>query len=464
MAHSTRGCFARHVDSFRRAFALSADLPLADLLPASRLAPFASAGPEEPVFPPLVTLRLFLGQVLSPDPSCAHAVTKLVAWRAATGQPPVAATTGGYCKARQRLGEQALHDLVRQTGGDLHRRAAAGWLWLGRRVVVADGSTVVLPDTKANQNAYPQPDGQEPGLGFPMARLVVLLCLATGAALDCAVAPYSGKGTGELSLFRSLWGALAPGEVLLADRAYCSYFEVALLARRGVDVVLRRHQSRRTDFRTGRRLGPLDHEVVWKKPKRPDWLDEEAYRELPAQLRLREAAVRVKGRGREGRLVLVTTLGGANAYPRQALGELYRQRWQGEVDLRSIKQATQMERLRCSTPAMARKEVWAHLAAYNLVRGLMAQAAAAGEVAPRRVSFKGAARGLTEFGAGLLLGALPGTAETNRRLLRAVGSQRVGDRPNRAEPRAIKRRKRDYPLLTQPRDVARRKLRPANTT
>jgi hypothetical protein len=300
MAHSTRGCFARHVDSFRRAFALSADLPLADLLPASRLAPFASAGPEEPVFPPLVTLRLFLGQVLSPDPSCAHAVTKLVAWRAATGQPPVAATTGGYCKARQRLGEQALHDLVRQTGGDLHRRAAAGWLWLGRRVVVADGSTVVLPDTKANQNAYPQPDGQEPGLGFPMARLVVLLCLATGAALDCAVAPYSGKGTGELSLFRSLWGALAPGEVLLADRAYCSYFEVALLARRGVDVVLRRHQSRRTDFRTGRRLGPLDHEVVWKKPKRPDWLDEEAYRELPAQLRLREAAVRVKGRGREG--------------------------------------------------------------------------------------------------------------------------------------------------------------------
>jgi hypothetical protein len=457
MAHSTHGRVRRQLHPLRAAFAQQPGLPFADLLPddtAERLGPAA-----EPVYTPLVTLGMFLSQVLDPVGSCRQAVARLLAWLSSTGQPPCAAGTGAYCKARQRPREDALRDLARHTGRTLHARAAAAWHWQGRRVLVADGTTLTMPDTAANQAAYPQPDGQKPGLGFPMIRMVALFCLATGAVLDAAFCPYRGKGTGELALLRRVWDTLAPGDVLLGDRLSCSYFEIALLGRRRIDVVFRKHQSRRTDFRTGTRLGRNDHRIRWSKPARPDWLDADAYEALPASLSVREVRVRVAQPGfRVRRFEAVATLLDPAAVSVDALGQLYRRRWHAELDLRAVKQSMGLERLRCQTPPMVRKELWTYLLAYNLVRGVMAQAAWAAGVPPRCLSFAGAAQTVRSFGPELGREGTDVGSECWAALWAAIATHRVGNRPDRVEPRAVKRRRRDYPALTRPRHDARQHL------
>jgi hypothetical protein len=316
-----------------------------------------------------------------------------------------------------------------------------------------------MPDTPENQKQYPQPDGQKPGLGFPMLRLVVVFCLATGAVLETALCPYRGKGTGEISLLRQVWDHFEKGDVLLGDCIYCSYFEIALLSQRGIDVVLHKHQSRRTDFRTGTRLGRNDHRIAWAKPARPDWLGEQEYRALPKTLEVREVRVVVRCPGfRVKQYEAITTL----LDPKQAtvseLGELYRQRWEAELNLRSLKSVMGMDQLRCKTPEMVRKELWVHLLAYNLVRGVMSQAASVASVTPRSLSFTGAVRTLLAFA-----DVLSRTVEADRmdclnRLWCAVGTHGVGDRPGRVEPRAIKRRKKSYPSLNEPRKHAQKQL------
>jgi hypothetical protein len=326
-------------------------------------------------------------------------------------------------------------------------------------VQLADGSTVNAPDTPANQQEYPQPDGQKPGLGFPIIRLVVLFCLATGAVLEAVLAPYHGKGTGELSLLRRVWHALEGGDVLVGDRIFCSYFEIALLNRRGVDVVFHKHQSRRSDFRKGRRLGRFDHTIEWKKPVRPDWMEPCEYQQLPATMSVREVRVEVSVRGfRVKRYELITTLVDTREYSVADLGQLYRRRWEAELNLRSVKTSMGMDQLRCKSPEMVRKELWVYLLGYNLVRGVMAEGAAAVGVAPRSLSFAGAMQSVCAFGELLSVASGVSLAESLGRLWKAVGSHRVGNRPDRAEPRAIKRRKKDFPQLAQPRQQAIQRL------
>lgn len=457
MAHSTHGRVARQLQHLRTTFAQQPGLPFADLLPDDTAERLGST--REPIYSPLVTLQLFLGQVLDPIGSCVQAVARLVAWLAATGRPGCGAGSGGYCKARQRLSEAGLHTLVRHSGWMLHANAAERWRWRGRRVRIADGSTLTLSDTPANQHHYPQPDGQEPGLGFPMIRFVVLFCLATGAVLEAALSPYRGKGTGEISLLRQVWDGLEAGDVLLGDRIFCSYCEIALLQQRGVDVVFRKHQSRRSDFRTGTRLGTHDHGIAWRKPTRPEWLDGATHQELPTALGLREVRVAVTQAGfRVRRYELITTLLDPLEASAAELGELYRQRWQAELDLRSLKQSLGMHHLRCQSPEMARKELWVYLLAYNLVRGMMAQAARERGVRPRELSFAGAVQSLVAF-APLL--AVVGAVQYHQcvaALWRAMARHRVGDRPGRVEPRAIKRRRRKYPELHVPRKLAQHRL------
>ena len=257
---------------------------------------------------------------------------------------------------------------------------------------------------------------------------------------------------------RSIWDELHESEVLLADRLYCSWFEMALLRRRGVDVVLHRHQSRRTDFRTGRRLGRRDHLVRWPKPARPDWMDQETYDSLPDELELREVEVVIHRNGfRPVKMILVTTLLDANAYRSDDLAEVYWQRWQAELDLRSIKETMQMDELRCKTPAMVRKEIWTHFLAYNLIRGMIAQASVEQNKQPCQISFKGALQTLNAFQYAFLLTS-PCPDEIYRRLLKAIATHRVGDRPGRVEPRAKKRRKKNYAVLTQRRAEAKKRL------
>jgi hypothetical protein len=288
---------------------------------------------------------------------------------------------------------------------------------------------------------------------------VTLVSLAVGTALDMAVGPYQGKETGELALFRQLHHNLAEGDVLLGDRCFGSYLEIAAVQQRGADVVLRLHQCRRVDFHTGRRLGKGDHVVTWSKPTRPAWLDQASYAALPDTLPVREVRVRVTQKGfRTQTLIVVTTLRDAREVTAAELGQLYRARWQAELDLRSLKEALHMDVLRCQTPQLVEKELWAHLLVYNLIRTVMAQAAQAHDVLPTELSFTGALQTLKAFAPHLLQARGAKVQALCRELLQAVASHRVGDRPDRYEPRALKRRPKPHRLLNEPRAKARRRL------
>ncbi len=220
---------------------------------------------------------------------------------------------------------------------------------------------------------------------------MTLFSLASGAVIDMAVGAYSGKGSGEPSLFRQLLDRLQGDSVLLGDRYYCNYWILAMLVNRDVYAVFRLHQKRPVDFRTGKRLGPDDHLVVWRRPSRPDWMDEAMYEELLEELVIREVRVRVSQRGfRVRELIVATTLLDPEEAPAATVAQLFRARWHAELHLRSLKAVLDMDVLRCKTPEMVRKELWTHLLVYNLVREVMAQAARREAVEPHQISFKGA--------------------------------------------------------------------------
>jgi Transposase DDE domain len=459
--HPTIPPRVRPDEALLRQFAQATGLPFAEVLSTRQLQQIlvdCQVAYRERIFSPLVTVSTFLAQVLDPDHSMRQAVARLIAHRAALGLPACAPGNRAYRKARQRLPERVFAELTRRTGRALLLEAPARWCWRGRDVKVVDGTTLSMPDTPANQEAYPQSASQKPGLGFPCLRLVALFSLAVGTVLDIAIGPRKGKHSGEPALFRTLHQHLDEGDILLADRYYCGYFHLALVRARGADLVMRLHHLRHTDFRRGRRLGPGDHLVTWHKPKqRPDWLDEDAFARLPATLTMRELRLRVPGKtGRSREILVATTLLDPQAYPKEALAELYRQRWHAELDLRSLKTFLQMDVLRCQSPAMVRKEIWVHLLAYNLIRKVMAQAAQEHQVLPRQISFKGTLQTLNAFADCLRTCAAGSVPALCRCLLAAVAQHRVGDRPGRLEPRAKKRRPKPYPLLKRPRAQARK--------
>ena len=398
------------------------------------------------IYPVVVTLSAFISQVLSADHSCREAVARVIAERVCEGKAACSEDDSPYCRARQRLPEELLSQLMKEIGGRVDTQSKPQWQWKGRSVKLVDGTTVSMPDTPANQELYPQPDSQKPGLGFPIARLVGVISLATGALLDYAIGPYQGKETGEHALLRCILSCFSPGDILLADRYYCSYFLIAMLQSMGVDAVFQQHASRKSDFRHGKRLGIKDHLIAWTKPARPDWMDEATYLAMPETLTVRE----IKAGGK----VIVTTIVDPMQAPRKEIAELYTQRWLIEVDLRSIKESLQMGVLRCKTPAMVRKEITVHFIAYNLVRGVMAQAAFRADISPRSISFKGTIQTLNGFRSKIELVSeemLPSLFEA---LINAVAGHRVGHRPGRSEPRAVKRRPKSHPLLTVPRPQA----------
>jgi hypothetical protein len=413
---------------------------------------------RERLYTPLRTIWTFLYQVLASDQSCRAAVARLLAFLCVGGEDLASAKTDPYCKARQRLPEKLLADLARGSGAELQREVPSSDLLGGRPIKIADGTTVSMPDTPANQKAYPQQRGQKQGLGFPLLRLVGLISLSSGAVLDIALGPYRGKQTGETALLRQLLGQLEAGDVLLTDAIFSNYWMIALVWRRGVDLLSRHDGKRRVDFRQGQRLGRYDHIVSWQKPVRPSWMNQKLYQSLPEALRLREVRVEVSQKGFRCRhLLLVTTLLDPQVYPRPELARAFRSRWHAELDLRSIKHVMQMDVLRCKSPAMVRKEIWMHLLAYNLIRKLMAQAAATVGVCPRDLSFKGTLQTLVAF-------AAAGWSCPERRnelyaaVLRAVATHRVNDRPDRVEPRAVKRRPKKQVYLNEPRPIAKARL------
>jgi hypothetical protein len=252
---------------------------------------------------------------------------------------------------------------------------------------------------------------------------------------------------------------LRAGDVVVADRYYCSYFMIALLQQQGVDAVFRLHQLRHYDFRRGRRLGREDHVVEWARPMRPAWMDPATYAAMPESLRVRELRFAIDEPGcRTQQVVVATTLLDASAYRKAHIADAYHQRWQAELDLRSIKQTLGMHTLHCKTPAMAHRELWAHLLGYNLARAAAAQAARQEGWTPRQLSFAGTVQILDEFRLLLLASDADRQAVVCGALFVALASHRVGDRPGRFEPRKLKRRVDKYPVLRQPRAAERAAL------
>lgn len=333
---------------------------------------------------------------------------------------------------------------------------------MGRHIKLIDGTTVTMPDTEENQEAFPQQSCQKEGLGFPIARLVVVMSLATAMVSGMSLGRYQGKETGELARLRELLDTFEAGDIALADKLYCSYFMIALLLEKGVDLVTLLHQSRDADaeVRRGTRIGKNDYLITWYRPERPDWMDKEMYARMPAQLDLRLIQVKIAERGfRTKSLNIVTTLTDAKQYGVDDLVTLYRERWNVELDIRSIKVAIGMDDLRCLSPEMVHKEIWACLLAYNLIRQKMLQAAKQRAQLPRRLSFTNALQVVA--GAWMVMPLLDRTTQgvLVRAELISIASQIVGKRPGRSEPRAVKRRPKAYRLLTMLRAKAQALLR-----
>jgi hypothetical protein len=454
MDGTKKGSFAEQVRRFRARFIQSAGGALGKVITDHLLKTtvLEEAGCwRERLYSPLTTVVLFIEQVLGADHSCQDAVARGLSARVALGQAPCSLNTGPYCRARLRLALGLIERLGREVATRLMAAQPAPWLWRGRNVKLVDGTTVSMPDTEANQRAFPQSREQKPGLGFPLARLLGIVSLSCGAVLEWASGPCEGKNTGETALLWSLMDKLVAGDVVIADRYFAGYFGIARLQQQGIDVLIRQHQRRHTDFRRGQRLGKRDHVVSWARPKRPSWMDAATYACMPESIVMREV--------RAADLTLVTTLLDANEVGKQELVDLYGKRWQVELDFRAIKTVMQMDVLRCKSPDMVRKEIAAHLLAYNLVRTVMAQAACLAHLLPRQLSFKATLQVLNAFEESLRFCPRARVTPRHAIVLGSIAQLVLPVRPDRVEPRAVKRRPKPHPLLTKPRRVCRERLR-----
>ena len=423
-----------------------------DFLPAPLLST-EDEGPNsrERIFSLRLTFECFLWQLLKPHTSCREVIRQVQALFRLHDQGPVAEGDSAYVQARQRLPRQRLEQALIATAQAADRRAGSGGQLGGRPVIAVDGSTVQLADTPKNQKRYPQPSTQKRGCGFPVLKLAVLFSLTSGAVLRVLTGRLRHH---DLRLLRGLWEQLKKGDILLGDRAYGEYTTLAGLPQQGVDVVARLHQCRKVDFRKARRLAEHDGLFVWTKGcQQSEILSARQWALLPAEITVRIIRFTATIRGfRARRVTLVTTLLDPERYPAQDLIALYARRWRLELCLRDLKSTMGMEQLRCKTPDTAEKELLAYLVAHNLIRCVMAEAVARYAVDLERVSFKGSVDALRQYSDAIAQARNPKMRrQLWEDLLLNLARDLVRYRPNRLEPRAVKRRPKPYPLLNRPR-------------
>lgn len=462
---------SRSFSSILRSFQCVAGLPFTDVLAehdiqtAFDAADCRFAEDDDAVFTPAITLWAFLSQMLFTGSarSCNAAVLRIRELLRRLGRPICSFNSGGYCKARVKIDENVPKQLLCVTTDRAERKAKTRWTWNNRKhVYLVDGAEVTGPDTQENQAEYPQSDRQAEGCGFPMMRIVVLTSLITAMVRSVAVGPYSGKESGESALFRRLIETIPKGAVVVGDRYYCSYVAIATLLQQGIDVVTRLTNKRLEALGnrdTFKRMKNGDLLVTWKRPQRPDWMSREEYQTMPETLTLRLVEVHVTEKGfRTKHLHVVTTLLDTKIDSSPSLAELYRRRWNIELDLNAIKTMMGLDVLRGKTPHMMRLELFVGLLAYNLVRLLMMNSAGMTDGVPRGLGFT-AALGVVASSWMSVFGmneAMNGEHVMDN--MRELVKHRAGHRAGRVEPRVLKRRLKAYPKMQEPRATLREKL------
>lgn len=426
------------------------------------------------IYTPAITLWALISQVFfsGEQRSCKAAVIRVASLWAALGRQVCSTNTGAYCRARLKLSFTTIREIVQQLAADAEaacdqncvqsREQSAARLSpsnvadvksrsTGGRILLVDGFTITAADTPENQRAYPQNPAQKPGLGFPVLRCVSLISMTTGLLVDLVSGPYSGKGSGETALIWQMLDVLRPGDTLVADSYYCTYWLVSACHARGVQILMKNHHLRDDHPQTARRLNKRERLVTWLRPPvRPAWMTRQEYRRQPLTLTLRLVDVQVSQPGcRTKTFTIATTITDRKAYPARWIAAVYQSRWLIELDIRSIKCSLGMDILRAKSPAMVLTELWSCLLAYNLIRLKMLQSSLATGRDPRSLSFTTTQQMLA---ASWLLGAVTQTTEELATLGQQVPcSERVGHRIGRTEPRANKRRTKVLALLKQPR-------------
>jgi hypothetical protein len=398
------------------------------------------------------TFWSLLWQAVNPKASGRQVVRQLQALFVLQGGPRLSEGDGAYCRAKARLPLSEFPKALGATAQAADQRAPSLTLLQGRPVKIADGSALTAPDTPKNRKAYPPV--QTPPPNFPMLRVMVLFSLLSGAILSVVM---GDMRTAELPMLHQMLSLLSPHDILMGDRGLGNFVLLALLEhlKPGVDFLGR--SARRVDGRRRlKRLGKDDWLVVWNKGANPSpWLPRLIWMALPPQLTVRLVRGSCHGKGfRVRQVTLVTTLLDAQAYPAREILQAYLRRWRLEMCLEDLKTTLEMEMLRGRSPRMLHKEVYAHLIAHNLIRCLMAQAAAEHAVALERISFKGTLDALRQFSQAM------SQARTRKKrsqlwaqLLKTLAEDLLPERPGRREPRAVKRVKRKYPRLSKPRHL-----------
>ena len=388
------------------------------------------------------TLSMFISQSINQDGSCQNVVNKLALNRA----EKTSISTSGYCKARNRLSASAIKRLVKNIAQKSEEKVDKNWRFRDRNVYLIDGTTLTMPDTEKNQKEYPQAKSQKEGLGFPICRIVSIISLSTGLIIDANIGKYSGKETGEQALLRPMLHNFTKGDIVLADAMYSTYTLLAYMIEKEIDIIFVQNgaRSRKTDFAQGEILSGNDHIITIKAAKSiPTWMSKKEIEELPETIRIRE--INISGK------ILITTMLCHKKTTAITVKNLYKERWNIEVDFRNIKSTLDLHSFKCKSPDMILKEMWINFLAYNLIRTLMLESALYTKILPRQISFKNSLQ--------LYISYLQNPRLNYKKLLRLIGEKVIGNRANRIEPRALKKRPNNFPLLMKPRNIAREEIK-----
>jgi hypothetical protein len=428
---------------------------LAHIIPIKELTkPSTGKMSRQRIFSKENTFWAFFSQILDADGGCQEVIRKLQAVAAVESKPMPSSSTSAYCQARKNL-DLAELQLMLSTMSKRRLGAASKELG-GRRVIVADGTGITMPDTPSNQESWPQQRHQKVGCGFPQARICACFDLESGILISHEI---GNKKSSELPLLRKQWKHFNDGDIFLGDKGFCSYYDLSQFVDRGVDSVVTlgiRKPIKATE--ADQILGEDDLLVHWNRPK-PNKRSSYSQTELdalPEQLMIRQIRVKVAQKGfRVSHFYIATTLLDPIRYPAKVIADLYFKRWEVELSFRHIKTTMGMDVLRCKTPDMILKEITMHMIAYNGIRQLMVEAASRNGVAQRRISFKGSLQAIRQWEPLLKHAKL---RRLNRQqlldhLYQLIGGLVVLERPGRREPRALKRRPKSFQLMTRPRHL-----------